>query len=145
MKIQLTGTDAIQIRESGSAFDGAEIIDMAPDDVKQQAHRDGMQFIPVRPGKVFNTQFAGAFVDNVTIKNSVIKSDGKLQCVFCSDGGVRNATIKDNTLQTGGQHFISLSMLSGHIENNRDEAGNLVPVRLFPMRIGGNSDGKLNV
>lgn len=145
MKIQLTGTDAIQIRESGSAFNAYEIIDAAPDDVKQLAHRDGMQFIPVRPGNVWNTQFAGAIIDDVIVKNSVIKSDGKLQCLFCSDGGVRGATIEDNILQTAGQHFISLSMLSGTIRNNRDEAGELVPVRLFPMRIGGNSDGTLNV
>lgn len=145
MKIKLTGTDAIQIRESGKVFHGAEIIDMAPDDVKQLAHRDGMQFIPARPGKMFNTQFAGAMVDNVTINKSSIKSDGKLQCIFCSDGGITNANITDNTLQTNGQHFISLSLLSGHIANNRDENGQLVPIRLFPMRIGGNSDGQFNV
>lgn len=145
MKIQLTGTDAIQIRESGSVFNEYEIIDAAPDDVKQLAHRDGMQFIPVRPGNVWNTQFAGAIIDDVSVKNSVIKSDGKLQCIFCSDGGVRGATIENNILQTNGRHFISLSMLSGEIRNNRDTHGNLVPIRLFPMRIGGNSDGTLNV
>lgn len=142
--ISLTGTDAIQVRHNGQKVSHYIIRDEAPDDVKQKAHRDGVQFIPVRPGAVFNTQFAGAIIDGVTVENTEIHSDGKLQCLFCSDGGVR-ATIKDNVLQTNGQHFISLSMLSGHIENNRDSNGQLVPIRLFPMRIGGNSDGTHNV
>lgn len=141
--IRLTGTDALQVRKSGEEVRNITIVDEAPAEVKKKAHRDGVQFIPERT-LMFNTQFAGAVIDNLVVEDTKIESDGLLQCLFISDGAIR-ATIRNNTLDTAGQHYISLCLLSGEIENNRDAAGNLVPVRLFPMRWGGNSDGKLNV
>lgn len=146
MKISLTGTDAIQVRESGVEVSGKEILDAAPDDVKAKAHRDAIQLIPPnKAGDVYNMQMAGTVLYDVAVRDNKVKSDGKLQCVFCSDGLVDRLIVEDNTLDTNSDHFISVSMLSGTIRNNRNSAGELVPVRLFPLRVGGNSDGKLNV
>lgn len=146
MKIELKGSgDALQVRESGQVVSGFTIEDKADSKTKEKPHRDGIQLIPERKIGTFNTQFSGAIIRGVIIKNNVIKSDGKLQCIFCSDGGVEDTNIENNTLDTNGQHYISLSLLSGTIKNNRDSSGNLVPIRLFPLRIGGNSDGAYNV
>ena len=146
MKIELRGTDdALQIRKSGESVSKVEIVDLADEETKNKAHRDGAQLIPERGLGTFNTQFNGAIIEDVSIHDCNIRSDGKLQCIFCSDGMVVNGRFENNTLDTNGRHFISLSLLSGTIRNNRDSAGNLAPIRLFPVRMGGNSDGTYNV
>lgn len=143
--IKLTGIDAIRITQDNKSIVGKYIIDCADKKTKNKAHRDAMQVIPDMQTGLYNTQFAGAMISNVEVRQTRVDSDGKLQCLFCSDGGIHNTWITDNVFNTSGAHFISLCLFSGHIENNRDSEGRLVPVRLFPLRIGGNSDGLLNV
>lgn len=143
--IELTGTDAIRVTESNQVVAGQVIIDKADYTTKQKAHRDAIQIIPTRQDGTFNTQFAGACIHGIEIRNNTVESDGQLQGVFCSDGMIDKGWITDNTLDTKSEHSISLCMLSGHIANNRNRAGELVPVKLYPLRIGGNSDGRFNV
>ena len=143
--IKLTGTDAIQVRRDGDTYTGVAVVDNADKHTKQKSHRDAWQLIPDPEDAKENAQFAGAMIDGISITNCKAESDGKLQLIFQSDGGCTNVNFQDNTLDTNGKHFISVAAFSGVIKNNRDSAGNLVPIQLFPLRIGGNSDGKLNV
>ena len=143
--IKLTGTDAIQVRRDGDTYTGVAVVDKADNDTKQKAHRDAWQLIPDPENTKENAQFAGAMIDGISITNCKAESDGKLQLIFQSDGGCTNVNFQDNTLDTNGKHFISVVAFSGTIKNNRDSKGNLVPIQLFPLRLGGNSDGKLNV
>ena len=145
MKIKLKGTDAIKVNKSGELVQGYNIEDVADEATKKKAHRDAIQLIPKRFDGTHNTQFAGAIIEDVTVKDNTIFSDGKLQGIFASDGGIRNTIIEDNVIDTNGRHFVSLCMIDGTIKNNRNEAGELIPIKLFPMRIGGNPDGKFNV
>lgn len=143
--IKLTGTDAIQVRRDGDTYTGVAVVDNADKHTKQKAHRDAWQLIPDPDDAMENAQFAGAMIDGISITNCKAESDGKLQLIFQSDGGCTNVNFQDNTLDTNGKHFISVVAFSGIIKNNRDSKGNLVPIQLFPLRLGGNSDGKLNV
>ena len=109
------------------------------------AHRDALQIIP-NPTLIPDTdikadQFVGAIMDNVTIQGNVISSIGQLQGIFASDGAFKNLSIKNNYLDIGGEHTISINgLLSGDISGNKDLDGNALPpekIQLLPLRIGG--------
>ncbi|QTR51440.1 right-handed parallel beta-helix repeat-containing protein [Candidatus Thiothrix anitrata] len=133
--------DAIHVRRSGQKITGNTIRDSILDteygkaqNLVAQAHRDAIQLIPV-------DQFAGGELENLTIDGNAIHSSGKLQGIFGSDGVFRNLTIRNNVIDTVSDHKITLNGLVGtgnRIENNRDANGQLLPVQLNPIRLGGN-------
>lgn len=133
--------DAIHVRRSNQKITGNTIRDSILDsaygkthDLARQAHRDAIQLIPV-------DQFAAGELENLVISNNTIESQGNLQGIFGSDGVFRNLTICDNVITTASHHKITLNGLVGtnnHIENNRDANGQLLPVQLNPIRLGGN-------
>lgn len=134
-------SDAIHVRRSNQQITGNIIRDTILDtayglaqNLPEMAHRDAIQLIP------FN-QFAGGELENLLITGNRINSEGKLQGIFGSDGIFRNLTITFNTIDTRSDHKITLNGLVGqqnHIEGNRDFRGDLVPVQLNPIRLGGN-------
>ena len=131
--------DAIRITEDYSVVEGNTIVDPWDAKLYAQAHRDGIQLIPTRDSR-HNAQFAAAVQRGVTIRNNRISSGNQLQCIFSSDGLHENLTIENNILDTQGQHYITISgLLSGCIRNNRNANGELCPIRLEPLRIGGNN------
>ncbi|MFN3786338.1 MAG: hypothetical protein ACK4RS_05805, partial [Thiothrix sp.] len=107
------------------------------------AHRDGIQLIPERTADGIN-QFAGAVMSNVSISGNVIYSDGTLQGIFAADGAFRNLHIRNNHLQIGGKHTITISgMLSGSIMNNTDINNNPLEdekITMYPLRLGGGAN-----
>lgn len=133
--------DAIHIRRSNQQVVGNTIRDSILETAYGQAqnyadmaHRDAIQLIPT-------DQFAGGELENLVITSNRISSIGKLQGIFASDGIFRNLTITFNILDTQSDHKITLNGLVGqdnHIEGNRDHRGDLVPVQLNPIRLGGN-------
>ena len=125
----------IHVRQDGQVVAGKRIIDRSG---SKAAHRDAIQIIP-------QGQYAGGIISDVEIRNNIIESNGFLQGVFCSDGGIRQGWITDNQIDTRSAHKVSVCMFSGRIANNRNSQGDLVPVQLYPLRIGGNEDGRFNV
>lgn len=133
--------DAIHIRRSSQQITGNTIRDTILDtaygkaqNFAEMAHRDAIQLIPAN-------QFAGGELENLLISSNRISSAGKLQGIFGSDGIFRNLSITFNTIDTQSEHKITLNGLVGqqnHIEGNRDARGDLVPVQLNPIRLGGN-------
>lgn len=107
------------------------------------AHRDGIQLIPERTADGIN-QFAGAVMSNVSVSGNVIYSDGALQGIFASDGAFRNLHIRNNHLQIGGKHTITISgMLSGSIMGNTDINNNPLAdekITMYPLRLGGGAN-----
>lgn len=107
------------------------------------AHRDGIQLIPERTADGIN-QFAGAVMSNVSVSGNVIYSDGALQGIFASDGAFRNLHIRNNHLQIGGKHTITVSgMLSGSIMGNTDIYNSPLAdekITLYPLRLGGGAN-----
>lgn len=136
MAVDVTGIDGIVVREDGTCIAGEVITDSVNSDAP---HRDAIQIIP--PGN----PYAGPIIRHVEIRDCRIQSSGQLQGIFLGDGLLEGCWITDNVIDTRSQHHITLSILSGTIRGNRDSAGNLVPVRLNPLRIGGNPDGVYNV
>lgn len=135
-------TDFIRVYASGDVVSENTIIDSFDAACFEQAHRDGIQLIPSRLDGTQQTQFAAAELNNVSIIGNKILSENKLQCIFASDGLFHDLTIKNNTLCTQGAHYITIAgLVSGRIENNRLPDGRLCPIRLDPLRIGGNSAG----
>lgn len=134
--------DFIRVYEDDSLVECNHIIDDYHPELFNKAHRDGIQLIP--SGKR-NAQYAAATLANVTIRNNKIQSGNKLQGIFSSDGLLENLTVTGNTIDTQGQHYITLNgVLSGRIEGNRRSNGSLCPVLLKWLRLGGN-DGTGNV
>lgn len=133
--------DAIHVRRSNQQITGNTIRDSiletaygVAQNFAEMAHRDAIQLIPAN-------QFAGGELENLLITSNRISSTGKLQGIFGSDGIFRNLTITFNTIDTRSEHKITLNGLVGqqnHIEGNRDQRGDLVPVQLNPVRLGGN-------
>lgn len=133
--------DAIHIRRSNQQIVGNTIRDSMLETAYGQAqnyadmaHRDAIQLIPA-------DQFAGGELENVVIASNRISSIGKLQGIFASDGILRNLSITFNSIDTQSEHKITLNGLVGqenHIEGNRDHRGDLVPIQLNPIRLGGN-------
>lgn len=110
---------------------------------KDVAHRDVMQLIPA-PNHHGSDQMAGAMMSNVKIEENIMYSKGQLNCIFGSDGAFKNLTIKNNHMQTRGEHTISINgMLSGSIIGNTDLEGMPIDpskVKLLPLRIGGGAN-----
>lgn len=140
-----TSQDVIKITEDNATVTDLTVRDGRPDALLNDHHVDAIQLIPVRKDGTQNTQMAGAVQKGVTVTGCDVRSEGKLQLVFCSDGLQENITIEDNVLETKSEHFISVPAISGTIKNNRDSQGSFVPITLRRARVGGNSDGLMNV
>lgn len=111
--------------------------------IANQAHRDAIQLIPPSAQAARREHFAGACLDNVSVFGNIIRSVGKLQGIFGSDGLFRNLQIIGNVIDTNSQHYISVAgLLSGWIEGNMRPDGTHCAVNLEPWRIGGNPEGK---
>ena len=118
--------DAVNVTANATTIRGVKIVDS---NTNSKAHSDGIQLIASG-----GWQFAGTpLLEGVTITNNTITSGVALQPIFSSDGLFRNLTITGNSLQTKGEHFITINgLLSGRIEivgNSR--------VQLYPWRLGG--------
>lgn len=119
--------DAVNVTANATTVRGVNIVDS---NTNSKAHSDGIQLIAGG-----GWQFAGTpLLEGVTIASNTITSGVALQPIFSSDGLFRNLTITGNSLQTKGEHFITINgLLSGRIEivgNSR--------VQLYPWRLGGN-------
>lgn len=143
--IDLTGTDALVVTEDGTLVHGVRIRDAADPVTLNKAHRDGVQLYKPIVNNIFNAQFAGSQLHDIEIRGCDIRSPGKLQCIFAGDGLVRRPVIVDNVLETKGQHYISIAAPEGFIAGNYTPDGMLAPIKLFPLSIGGNSDGKMRI
>jgi hypothetical protein len=106
------------------------------------AHRDAVQLIPGINDGI--NQFGGAVMSNVSVSGNLIYSDGALQGIFATDGAFRNLHIRNNYLQIGGEHTISINgMLSGSIMGNKDINNQSLAdskVALYPLRLGGGAN-----
>lgn len=142
--LELNDGDVIKATEDGTVVRDLHIVDTRPPERWDDAHVDVVQGIGKWAGR-YNTQFACACLDRLVVRDCKMESPGKAQLVFCSDGGMTNVGIHDNVMDTRSQHFISGCIISGQIYNNRDSSGKLVPIHLYPMRVGGNADGKFNI
>lgn len=102
------------------------------------AHWDFWQGIPRILGKD-NRQYTAALLENIVLANNKIDGRGTtLQCIFAIDGRIKNIVVSGNTIDTGGEHLITLGgVQSGAFENNKDFDGNPVPAILESLRIGG--------
>lgn len=132
--------DAVRIFSDDAGVHRCTIVDTCGDEpgFSAQAHRDAIQLIPSSP-LMPRSQYAAGTLERVNITGNHIRSRGALQGVFCSDGLLLNIVIRDNVIQTAGQHHITLNgLISGFISNNIDENGTPCPIRLEPLRIGGN-------
>lgn len=133
--------DALVVMSDQAQIIGNRFIDScaAKDPViAEAAHRDAIQLIPFAH-TMPREQFAAGTLFGVAVLGNYIESTGKLQCVFGSDGLFRYLKVIGNVIQTQGQHYISISgLLSGWIEGNIKPDGSHCPIRLEPLRIGGN-------
>ncbi len=128
--------DAIRIVGNRAIAVGNTLIDTVGGD---GAHRDGFQLIP--PQIFPRSQLAGAIQSDVSIWNNHIRSRGKLQCVFSSDGFHDRLDVRGNVLETQGQWFIALrGLLSGCISGNVMSSGLPAPIWLGNGRVGGGSN-----
>ncbi len=105
---------------------------------KKLAHRDAFQLIPqdrnISRGR---SQFAGAKLDNITLENISIHSNGSLQGIFSSDGAFENLNFKNISVDTQSAHQIAIfGMLSGTLDLTNNN-GAPVEVKLYPLRLGG--------
>ncbi len=134
-------TDALVVMNDQAQVIGNRFIDScaAKDPViAEAAHRDAIQLIPFAH-TMPREQFAAGTLFGVAVLGNYIESTGKLQGIFGSDGLFRYLKIIGNVIQTQGQHYVSLSgLLSGWIEGNIKPDGTHCPIRLEPLRIGGN-------
>ncbi len=108
---------------------------------KYLAHRDAIQLIPVdRSISRHNSQFAGAKLKNVTIKDVTIRSKGSLQGLFASDGAFENIHMQNISIQTNSEHQIAiLGLLSGTLDVS-NTAGEPIHVNLLPLRLAGGNN-----
>ncbi len=87
-------------------------------------------------------QMSAAILENVTVEACTVKAPGgPLQGIFSSDGLFSNLEVLNNTIQTTGEHAITINgFLSGEISGNTLQAvaGKTPAIRLYPTRIGGN-------
>ena len=103
-------------------------------------HWDWWQGIPRVEGKD-NRQYLAALLENIIITDNVIDGRGTtLQCIFSIDGRINNIVVTGNTLDTAGDHKITLGgVVTGMFADNVDFEGNPVPAMLEPLRIGGSA------
>lgn len=134
-------TDALVVMQDQAQIIGNRFIDScAANDpvIAAAAHRDAIQLIPCSQ-VMAREQFAAGTLFGVSVLGNYIESEGKLQGVFGADGLFRFLKIIGNVIQTKGQHYISISgLLSGWIDGNMKPDGSYCPIRLEPLRIGGN-------
>lgn len=137
--------DAMHVRKNNTTVSSNNIIDNYSDSLQNVAHRDGIQIIPFKQGEPYY-QFAGGVSKDIVVTNNFIYSENGLQGIFASDGGHCNLQILRNHIVTDSPHKISIAgMFSGVIHDNRNKDLSLCKIQLFPLRIGGNSDGTFNV
>ncbi len=112
---------------------------------KYLAHRDAIQLIPAdRSITRYNSQFAGAKLKNITIKNISIRSKGALQGLFASDGSFENIHMENITVQTNSAHQIAiLGLLSGTLDLASPN-GEPIHVNLLPLRLAGGTNIYIN-
>lgn len=137
--------DAMHVRRNATVVENLNIRDIYDESLFDVAHRDGIQIIPYKHSEPYY-QYAGGISKGITVRNNFIYSENKLQGIFASDGGHVDLTIERNHVVTDSIHKIAIAgMFSGLLKDNRGSDLSLCPITLFPMRIGGNSDGKFNV
>ncbi len=125
--------DAVRIVGNRAIAVGNTLVDTVGGDI---AHRDGFQLIP--PQIFPRSQFAGAIQEKVQIWGNHIRSRGKLQCVFSSDGFQTDLEVVDNVMETHGQWFSAIrGLLSGCFSGNINSEGKPAPIWLGNGRIGG--------
>ncbi|CAA6803553.1 MAG: Unknown protein [uncultured Thiotrichaceae bacterium] len=109
------------------------------------AHRDAIQLIPVDTNIArHNSQYAGAKLSNITIRNLNINSEGPLQGLFASDGCFENIHLENIHIQTASQHQIAiLGMLSGTLSLSSTRV-QPIHVNLLPLRLGGGRNIYIN-
>lgn len=142
-------TDALVVMHDQAQIIGNRFIDSCAandPEVAAAAHRDAIQLIPFAH-TMPREQFAAGTLFGVSMLGNYIESTGKLQGIFGSDGLFRYLKIVGNVIQTKGQHYITISgLLSGWIEDNIKPDGTHCPIRLEPLRIGGNlGDGCVRI
>lgn len=104
------------------------------DAYNQDGHTDGVQLIPPE-------QYAAGRLNNITLDDNHLLSDGNMQPIFASDGVFKHLTITNNTVGTSAQNVIAINgMLTGQVSGNKDTAGNSVPAVLNPIRLGGDNN-----
>lgn len=137
--------DAMHVRKSGTIVEGVRVKDPYDEHLFDMAHRDAIQIIPSKIGEPYY-QFAGGISKGIVLRNNFIYSENHLQGIFSSDGGHVNLTIENNHIVTNSPHHISIAgLFSGVINQNITTDLSLCPINLFPLRVGGNSDGQFNV
>ncbi len=150
-------TDAVRVWNSNSHLKNLTVMDNR---TYTEAHRDAIQLIPpkmtdkTRKVKMLKDgfeqeqdwilcdQMSAAILENVTVEACTVKAPGgPLQGIFSSDGLFSSLKILNNTIQTAGEHAITINgFLSGEISGNTLQAvaGKTPAIRLYPTRIGGN-------
>ena len=132
--------DSFRIVGNGASITNCVSIDagsLQDSSLAAEHHRDKCQLVPTVDG-LYNQQYAGAEITTCRISNNVFYSPwSQMQGIFISDGFIRFPIIQNNTIQTASQHKITLCCIDGLIVGNTDELGNLVPIELNKLRIGG--------
>ncbi len=99
-------------------------------------HRDAIQLIPPIQNGI--DQFSGAILSDTTVQDNIISSTAKLQGIFSTDGAFKNLKIINNKIRTEGSHKICiLGLLSGEVTQNTDLNGEVVEIKIQPLRLGG--------
>lgn len=142
-------TDALIVMQHAAQIIGNTFVDtFAANDqtIAAAAHRDAIQLIPPSLSMP-REQFAAGLLHDVSVLGNRIVSTGKLQGIFGSDGVFNWLRLIGNVIDTQGQHYVSISgLLSGWIEGNIKPDGTHCPIRLEPLRIGGNlGDGCVRI
>ncbi len=108
---------------------------------KDVAHRDAFQLIPQdRSISRSWSQYAGARLKAVTLKDISIHSPGSLQGIFSSDGAYENLHFENIRVDTQSKHGITiLGYLSGTVDLRNDD-GSQTEVELLPLRLGGGTN-----
>lgn len=109
------------------------------------AHRDAIQLIPSdRSITKYHSQFAGAQIRDIVIKNVKIHSKGPLQGLFASDGSFKNIHLENISIETNSAHQIAiLGLLSGTLDLS-GKGGKAMHVKLLPLRLGGGNNIYIN-
>ena len=109
------------------------------------AHRDAIQLIPSdRRISKYNSQFAGAMLKDISIRNISVYSKGALQGLFASDGSFKNLHMENITVQTNSAHQIAiLGLLSGTLDLSSPN-GKPIHVNLLPLRLAGGHNIYIN-
>ncbi len=112
---------------------------------KYLAHRDAIQLIPSdRSISRYNSQFAGAKLHDIVIKNIKVRSQGALQGLFASDGSFENIHMENISVQTNSAHQIAiLGLLSGTLDLSSPN-GSPIHVNLLPLRLAGGNNIYIN-